>query len=76
MARTRLSICRAKARYGSKSEAFAAAQKAPFALHPYRCDRGDHFHLTSRTKGKCIARPDLAKKPAPNPTIALCAKPE
>lgn len=21
-------------------------------LRPYRCDRGPHFHLTSRTKGK------------------------
>jgi hypothetical protein len=50
--RTRLSICRKKTRFASGAEAIAAAQGAPFALRPYRCDRCAKFHLTGRTKGK------------------------
>jgi hypothetical protein len=50
--RTRLSICRKKARFASGAEAIAAAQGAPFELRPYRCDRCRLFHLTGRTKGK------------------------
>jgi hypothetical protein len=50
--RTRLSICRKKARYASGADAIAAAQGAPFALRPYRCDRCGKFHLTGRMRGK------------------------
>jgi hypothetical protein len=52
--RTRLSICRRKARYGSSEEALAAAERAGLPLRPYRCDRCWQFHLTSRTKGKLV----------------------
>jgi hypothetical protein len=55
--RTRLSICIKKARYASDTEAIEAAERAPFPLHPYRCDRCRLFHLTGRTKGKKMARP-------------------
>lgn len=55
--RTRLSICRRKARFGSAADALAAARNAPFVLLPYACDRCDRFHLTSRTKGKQAAGP-------------------
>lgn len=52
--RTRLSICRRKARYPSREEALAAIAKSGWELHPYRCDRCQQFHLTSRTKGKRV----------------------
>ena len=55
--RTRLSICARKARYQSEQEALLVARNASIALRPYRCDRCRQFHLTSRTKGKRIARP-------------------
>jgi hypothetical protein len=54
--RTRLSICRKKARYADQAEALAAAAKADFPLHPYRCNQGEHFHLTGRTKGRRVVR--------------------
>ncbi|WP_169833068.1 hypothetical protein [Sphingomonas panacis] len=54
--RTRLSICRRKARFASEQDALATAERAPFALLPYRCDRCFQFHLTSRTKGKRVFR--------------------
>jgi len=44
-------------RYASESEALLVAQRATVTLRPYRCDRCGQFHLTSRTKGKRIARP-------------------
>ena len=37
--------------------ALEIAQRASFALHPYRCDRCHQFHLTSRTKGRRVPRP-------------------
>lgn len=55
--RTRLSICRKKARYPSEVEARAAAQVAAITLRHYLCDRCRCFHLTSRTKGKRVPRP-------------------
>ena len=55
--RTRLSICARKARYPSEQDALEIARKASIPLRPYRCDRCGQFHLTSRTKGKRIARP-------------------
>ncbi|MBV2147674.1 hypothetical protein KRZ98_05145 [Sphingobium sp. AS12] len=57
MKRTRLRICTAKRRYGSEADAQAAVEQATIILRPYRCDRCGQFHLTSRTKGKRIARP-------------------
>ncbi len=55
--KTRLSICRKKARYASAAEAITAAVQAGFPLYPYRCDRCQQFHLTSRTKGRRVVRP-------------------
>ena len=55
--RTRLSICVRKARYASQQEASDVAERASIVLRPYRCDRCRQFHLTSRTKGKRVARP-------------------
>jgi len=57
MKRTRLSVCARKRRYGSEEEARAVVAGAAIVLRPYRCDRCGLFHLTSRTKGKRIARP-------------------
>jgi hypothetical protein len=50
--RTRLSVCRRKARFAAEHDALAAAASSGLILRPYRCDRCRHFHLTSRTKGK------------------------
>lgn len=54
--RTRLSICRKKARYRSYEEALAAARAADIALRPYHCDQCWQFHLTGRIKGKWMPR--------------------
>ena len=54
--KTRLAICLRKARYPTAAAAHLAAAAATITLHPYRCDRGDHYHLTSRTKGKRVPR--------------------
>ena len=62
--RTRLSICRRKARFASEAEARAAAEAAAIALRHYRCDRCGHYHLTSRTKDKRIPRPSAITGPA------------
>ncbi len=50
--RTKLSTCLRKARFASEEEALSAIARSGLALRLYRCDRGAHFHLTSRTKGK------------------------
>jgi hypothetical protein len=55
--KTRLSICRKKARFASEADAITAATTASITLRHYRCDRCNAFHLTSRTKGKRIPRP-------------------
>jgi hypothetical protein len=55
--RTRLSICAKKTRYATEAEALAAIAAATITLRHYACDRCGQFHLTSRTKGKRIARP-------------------
>ena len=55
--KTRLAICARKARYPTAHDAHLAAATATITLRPYRCDRGDHYHLTSRTKGKRVPRP-------------------
>ncbi|MBO9574430.1 MAG: hypothetical protein J7494_01715 [Sphingobium sp.] len=54
--RTRLSICRRKARYRTGNDAVLAAQGFGLPLRPYRCDRCGQFHLTSRTRGKRVPR--------------------
>lgn len=56
--RTRLSICLRKVSYPTAEAALAAAQTGRVPLRAYRCDRCGRFHLTSRTKGKRIARPE------------------
>lgn len=56
--RTRLSICRKKASYAAEETALAAAQAGRIPLRIYRCDRCGRFHLTSRTKGKRVVRPE------------------
>jgi hypothetical protein len=56
--RTRLSICRKKARYPTRDDALLVAHSADIALRPYRCERCRQFHLTSRIKGKWMPRPD------------------
>ena len=61
--RTRLAICLRKARYPTAGAAHLAAGGATITLRPYRCDRGDHFHLTSRTKGKRVPRPPSHQAP-------------
>ena len=55
--RTRMSICAKKRRYATAQAAQAAVAQADIGLRLYRCDRCRHYHLTSRTKGKRIARP-------------------
>jgi hypothetical protein len=55
--RTRLSICARKQRFTSEAAALARAGAAGLDLRPYRCDRCGLIHLTSRTKGKRIPRP-------------------
>ena len=55
--RTRLSVCIRKVCYASEREALAVAQGTDVPLRPYRCERCQQFHLTSRTKGKRIPRP-------------------
>ena len=52
--RTRLSICRKKARYPSEAEALLVVQRAAYPLRPYRCDRCFAYHLTGRIKGKWL----------------------
>jgi hypothetical protein len=56
--RTKLSTCLRKARFGSAEEALAAAASSGPKLRAYRCDRCGRFHLTSRTKGKRMKRPE------------------
>jgi len=60
--KTRLAICNRKARYATASDAHHAAGRATIALRPYRCDRGDHYHLTSRTKGKRVPRSEFVNR--------------
>jgi hypothetical protein len=56
--RTRLNICLKKMRYAIEADAVTAALQANITLRHYRCDRCRQFHLTSRTKGKRMPRPD------------------
>ena len=58
--RTRLSICLKKARFKSARDAQLFAERSAVPLRLYRCDRCRNFHLTSRTKGKRVPRPQAA----------------
>jgi len=60
--RTRLSICRKKARFQSAEDARAIAEASAVPLRPYRCDRCGKFHLTGRTKGKRVPRPQRSEQ--------------
>ena len=55
--RTRLSICLKKARFRTAQDARLIAERSAVPLRPYRCDRCRQFHLTGRTKGKRVVRP-------------------
>jgi hypothetical protein len=57
--RTRLSICRRKARFASGEDATRAARASGLELRCYRCDRCRQFHLTSRTKGKFVGAGEM-----------------
>ena len=54
--RTKLSICLRKMRFPTAAAAQDRAAQTGLVLRPYRCDRCRQFHLTSRTKGKWVAR--------------------
>ncbi len=62
--RTRPGICRRKARYASEADALAVAERAPFALRPYRCALCRDWHLTSRTRGMKLPAFELARRKA------------
>ena len=55
--KTRLGICLRKRRFASEAEAVAAALAAEVTLRPYRCGICRAYHLTSRTKGMRVLRP-------------------
>lgn len=64
--KTRPAICTRKRRYRSEAEAVVAALKARVTLRPYRCQLCRQYHLTSRTKGMRVLRPE----PVPQPVLA------
>lgn len=59
--KTRSGICNRKKRYATRDEAQSAAERAPFTLRVYRCELCRCFHLTSRTKGMKVPRPELKR---------------
>lgn len=63
MKRTRLNVCRRKARFVSETDAMMVAQLGRVPLRVYRCDRCGLFHLTSRTKGKTMSETNRAATP-------------
>lgn len=63
MKRTRASVCARKVAHASMAEALRVAAAAAVPLRPYRCDRCGQVHLTSRTKGKRVPRPDAGPLP-------------
>lgn len=65
--RTRIGICRRKARYASEDAALAVAARAPFPLRPYRCDLCRQFHLTGRTKGMKLPRFEIERRQSATP---------
>ena len=54
--RTRLSICRKKARYPSYEAALVVARSADIELRPSPCNQCRQYHLTGRLKGKWMPR--------------------
>lgn len=61
---TRIGICRRKARFETEDAALAVAERAPFALRPYRCELCRGYHLTSRTRGMKLPAFELARRRA------------
>ena len=55
--RTKLSVCRRKARFRDWAAASEIAARSEVPLRVYRCDRCLQLHLTSRTRGKRVPRP-------------------
>ncbi|WP_353229364.1 hypothetical protein [Novosphingobium sp.] len=55
--RTRLRICKTKMRFADQAAAQVVSAHYDQLVRPYRCDRCGAWHLTSRRKGKRIARP-------------------
>lgn len=55
---TKLGICVKKARYDTEEKAWVVIHRAKIVLRPYRCALCRQFHLTSRTKGMRVRRPD------------------
>ncbi len=55
--RTRLRICKKKQNYATREAAILAIEQSNLILRPYKCDRCFQFHLTSRTKGKWMSKP-------------------
>ncbi len=64
--RSRLSVCARKARYRTREEALVVAKHSGAQLRTYRCDRCRFIHLTSRLKGKRVARPHGKPPPVAN----------
>jgi hypothetical protein len=56
--RTTPGICARKKRYPSLEEAEQAVRHAAITLRPYRCALCREWHLTSRTKGMRVVRPE------------------
>lgn len=56
--RTKLGICLKKKRFETEAAAWAVIHQATIVLRPYRCALCRKFHLTSRTKGMRIRRPE------------------
>jgi hypothetical protein len=54
--RTKASICARKQRFSSSQAAVEAIARSGLVLRPYRCDRCQQYHLTSRTKGKWVTK--------------------
>ena len=54
---TRPGICQKKRRFATREEAEAVALKADVTLRAYKCALCRKFHLTSRTKGLRLPRP-------------------
>ena len=57
--RTRSSVCLKKRRFPEQDDALLAANQGNVPLRTYKCDRCGAFHLTSRTKGKRVPRPEV-----------------
>jgi hypothetical protein len=55
--KTRPGICQTKRRFETREEAESVALAADMTLRAYKCALCRRFHLTSRTKGLRVPRP-------------------